>query len=164
MRTNIDIDDDLLAQAMAVTGLATKKATVEEALRRLVVDSSVWIANLRGLDTPEVWKLRAAVDDDGDQILMGDLILLEILQGARDERHAARIERSLRLYPVAAMLDEGRAAQVARNYRHLRAQGITVRKTVDMIIGTFCIEGGHALLHDDRDFDPMAEHLGLLIA
>ena len=130
----------------------------------IVVDSSVWIANLRGLDTPEVRRLRAAVDDDENQVLVGDLILLEVLQGARNERHAVEIERSLRLHPVAAMLDEGRAAQVARNYRRLRAQGITVRRTADMIIGTFCIEGGHALLHDDRDFDPMAEHLGLLVA
>ena len=128
------------------------------------MDSSVWIANLRGLDTPEVWKLRAVVDDDEDRILMGDLILLEVLQGARDERHAARIEQSLRFYPVASMLGEGRAAQAARNYRRLRARGIAVRKTVDVIIGTFCIEGGHALLHDDRAFDPMAEHLGLLVA
>lgn len=130
----------------------------------IVVDSSVWIANLRGLDTPEIRKLRAAVDDDGDRILLGDLILLEVLQGARDERHAAQIERSLRSYPIAAMLDEEGAVQVARNYRHLRARGVTVRKTVDVVIGTFCIEGGHALLHADRDFSPMAEHLGLLVA
>ncbi len=129
----------------------------------IVVDSSVWIANLRGLDTPMVRKLRAAVDDEKD-LLIGDLILLEVLQGARDEAHADRIERNLRRYPVASMLDGGLAVQAARNYRRLRTRGITVRKTIDMIIGTFCIAGNHVLLHDDRDFDPMADHLGLLVA
>lgn len=129
----------------------------------IVVDSSVWIANLRGRDTLAVRKLRAAVDDESD-LLIGDLILLEVLQGARDEAHADRIERNLRRYPVASMLDGSLAVQAARNYRELRARGITVRKTVDMIIGTFCIAGNHVLLHDDRDFGPMADHLGLLVA
>jgi len=128
----------------------------------IVVDSSVWIANLRGLDSLAVRKLRAAVDDESD-LLIGDLILLEVLQGARDEVHADRIERNLRRYPVASMLDDSLAVQAARNYRTLRARGITVRKTIDMIIGTFCIVRHHLLLHDDRDFDPMADHLGLLV-
>ncbi len=129
----------------------------------IVVDSSVWIANLRGLDTLAVRKLRAAVDDEND-LLIGDLILLEVLQSARDEVHADRIERNLRRYPVATMLDGSLAVQTARNYRRLRARGITVRKTIDMIIGTSCIAGNHVLLHDDRDFGPMADHLGLLVA
>jgi len=129
----------------------------------IVVDSSVWIANLRGLDSLAVRKLRAAVDDEND-LLIGDLILLEVLQGARDEAHADRIERNLRRYPVASMLDGSLAVQAARNYRELRGRGITVRKTIDMIIGTFCIVGHHVLLHDDRDFDSMADHLGLLVA
>jgi len=129
----------------------------------IVVDSSVWIANLRGLNTLAVRKLRAAVDNESD-LLIGDLILLEVLQGARDEAHADRIERNLRRYPVASMLDGSLAVQAARNYRELRARGITVCKTIDMIIGTFCIAGGHVLLHDDRDFGPMADHLGLLVA
>ena len=62
------------------------------------------------------------------------------------------------------MLGDGMAVQAARNYRRLRERGITVRKTVDMIIGTLCIEGGYCLLHDDRDFDPMPQHLGLQVA
>src|SRR5947209_17765803 len=117
----------------------------------IFVDSSVWIGHLRGSETRAVRKL-------GDfqrahrALLVGDLILLEVLQGARDEAHAARIERNLRRYPVAPMLDDAIAVQAARNYRLLRTRGVTVRKTVDMIIGTFCIVGGHALLHDDRDF------------
>lgn len=127
------------------------------------VDSSVWIAHLRRQANPATLRLQAIVEDDDDQILVGDLILLEVLQGARDETHATRIERALRLYSVAPMLDEAIAVQAARNDRALRARGITVRKTIDMIIGTFCLARGHALLHDDRDFDPMTTHLGLRI-
>ena len=130
----------------------------------IVVDSSVWIGNLRGTDSAQVRKLHTYAETDDDQILVGDMILLEVLQGARDEVHAARIERSLRRYPVASMLSDRLAVQAAHNYRSLRGRGITVRKTVDMIIGTFCIEGSHRLLHDDRDFDPLAQHLGLQIA
>jgi len=129
----------------------------------IVVDSSVWIANLRGLDTISVGKLRALVEIEDDQLLIGDLILLEVLQGARDDNHAARIERGLRRFPIVRMLDEGIAVSAAAGYRRLRAHGITVRKTVDMIIGTFCLAGDHALLHDDRDFEPMARYLGLRV-
>jgi predicted nucleic acid-binding protein len=130
----------------------------------IVIDSSAWIANLRGLDNESVRKLRAIVDDDDDQILVGDLILLEVLQGARGEANAARIERNLRNYQIAPMCDAAITVQAARNYRSLRERGITVRKTIDLIIGTFCIAGGHGLLHDDRDFEPMAALLGLRVA
>lgn len=128
----------------------------------IVVDSSVWIANLRGLDTASVRRLRA-IDHEDDQVLVGDLILLEVLQGARDDQHADRIRHALRRFPIVPMLDPGLAILAARNYRILRGLGITVRKTIDMIIGTFCIERGHCLLHEDRDFVPMAAHLGLRI-
>lgn len=129
----------------------------------IVVDSSVWIANLRGLENDAVRKLRAIVDDDDDQILVGDLILWEVLLGAHDDVHAARIQRDLCVYRVAPMCDAGLAVRAAQHNRMLRARGITVRKTIDMIIGTFCIAGGHGLLHDDRDFAPMAEFLGLQV-
>jgi len=129
----------------------------------IVIDSSVWIAHLRGLDVPQVAALRALVDEDDDQILVGDLILLEVLQGARDEGHAARIERDLREYVVVPMLGLQLAIQAARNYRLLRGRGITIRKTIDMVIATFCLAGGHMLLHADRDFDPMETHLGLRV-
>ncbi|SDR60615.1 hypothetical protein SAMN05444161_7652 [Rhizobiales bacterium GAS191] len=128
----------------------------------IVVDSSVWIANLRDLDIDAVRKLRS-IDDPGE-ILVGDLILLEVLQGARDEAHATRIEHNLRRFRIEPMLDDALAVKAARHYRSLRREGITVRKTIDMIIATFCLERGHALLHDDRDFDPMASHLGLRLA
>lgn len=125
----------------------------------IVVDSSVWIANLRDHDSEAVRKLRAINEED--QILVGDLILLEVLQGARDEPHARQIEHGMRQFEVAPMLNDVLAVQAARNYRLLRQRGVTVRKTVDVIIGTFCIEHGYELLHDDRDFSPMVEHLGL---
>jgi predicted nucleic acid-binding protein len=128
----------------------------------IVVDSSVWIANLRNTDTEAVRRLRAF--DDDDLIIVGDVILLEVLQGARDDLQALRIERNLRRFDVVTMLDGALAVRAAGNYRQLRARGITVRKTVDLIIGTFCIERDHRLLHDDRDFDPMVAHLGLRLA
>ena len=128
----------------------------------ILVDSSVWIAHLRGLRTPATAKLEAAAGRE--PILVGDLILLEVLQGARDEAHAARIERGLRRFDVVPLLDADLAPRAARNYRKLRDLGITIRKTADIIIGTFCIERRHALLHDDRDFAPMEEHLGLIAA
>ncbi|HVB90198.1 MAG TPA: PIN domain nuclease [Beijerinckiaceae bacterium] len=128
----------------------------------IVVDSSVWIAHLRDSGTPEVQKLRAL--DDPSEILIGDLILLEMLQGARSGRHAALIEQNLRQFEIATMLSPALASKAARNYRVLRDGGVTVRKTVDLIIGTFCIEGGHRLLHADRDFDPIVERLGLGLA
>lgn len=127
----------------------------------ILVDSSVWIAHLRGHRTPATAKLEDAVTRE--PLLIGDLILLEILQGARDEAHAARIEQGLRQYVVVPLLDGDLAPRVARNYRKLRALGITIRKTADIIIGTFCIEHRHALLHDDRDFEAMEAHLGLAV-
>ncbi|PDQ17978.1 VapC toxin family PIN domain ribonuclease [Mesorhizobium sanjuanii] len=128
----------------------------------IVVDSSVWIAHLRNTDSVPVGKLRHL--DDTQEILVGDLILLEVLQGARNEPHARLIERNLRQFAIVPMLNPATAVEAARNYRMLRQRGITIRKTIDMIIGTFCIQGGHALLHDDRDFDPMVHHLGLQLA
>jgi predicted nucleic acid-binding protein len=128
----------------------------------IVVDSSVWIDNLRNRDVEHVRKLEAL--QDSDEILVGDIILLEVLRGVRDERLAIRIENDLRQYEVVRMLDDRLAVKAAANFRSLRTIGVTIRKSADLIIGTFCIEGGHHLLHNDRDFQPMAEHLGLQLA
>ena len=128
----------------------------------ILVDSSVWIAHLRGLRTPAVERLEVAAERE--PILIGDLVLLEILQGARDEAHAGRIEQGLRQFRMVPLLDVALASQAARNYRRLRELGVTVRKTADIVIGTYCIERGHALLHDDRDFEPMEKYLGLKVA
>ena len=128
----------------------------------ILVDSFVWIAQLRGSLTPATARLEVLASRE--RILVGDLILLQVLQGARDEVHAARIERGLRQFAVVPLLDPDLAPLAARNYRQLRELGVTVRKTADIIIGTFCIERRCALLHDDRDFAPMEEHFGLVAA
>lgn len=127
----------------------------------ILVDSSVWIAHLRGYRTPATAKLEAAAARE--PLLIGDLILLEVLQGARDDAHAARIEHGLLQYDLVPLLDVELARRAARNYRKLRELGFTIHKTADIIIGTFCIEHRHALLHDDRDYAPMEEHLGLRV-
>jgi predicted nucleic acid-binding protein len=128
----------------------------------IVVDSSVWIAHLRNIDAAAVWRFRAI--EDLDQILIRDIILLDVLQGARSESHTQCIEQSIRRFPIVSMLDTDLAIEAAANYRLLREWGVTVRKTIDLIIGTFCLRHGHALLPDDRDLTPMAEHLGLRLA
>lgn len=127
----------------------------------IVVDSSVWIGKLRGHQSEAVGKLNAV--RNAADVLVGDLILLEVLQGARDDRDAARIERLLGAFATARMVSVDIARQTAANYRLLRAKGLRVRVTVDLLIGTYCIEHGHFLLHQDRDFDIMEEHLGLRV-
>ncbi|AYD00284.1 PIN domain nuclease [Neorhizobium sp. NCHU2750] len=125
----------------------------------IVVDSSVWISRLHNFDTPETRKLDEI--EDYDEIILGDIVLLEILRGARNDRNAANIRRTLARYNVAPMLSPELAILAARNYRVLREHGKTVSKTPDLIIGTFCIEHGYSLLQKDKDYLPMAEHLGL---
>lgn len=127
----------------------------------IVVDSSVWIDWIRDLETTETDKLAACNPDD---ILVGDIVLLEVLRGAKGERHARDLEARLREYEMAPMLDISLATRAAANYRRLRSLGITTRTMSDLIIGTFCIERSHPLLAKDRDFLPMAEHLGLRLA
>jgi predicted nucleic acid-binding protein len=127
----------------------------------LVVDSSVWIANFRGARTEPVRKLAAYAPQSG--VLVGDVVLLELLQGARSAGDAIRIERSLRNFAIVPMLSPDLAVEAAANYRLLRGLGITIRKLPDLIIGTYCIEHRHSLLHDDRDFEPMRIHLGLQV-
>ena len=125
----------------------------------ILVDSSVWIDYFNGIDTPQTVRLDEFL---GSELLgIGDLILAEVLQGFRadaDYRAARRLLTELEMFN---MLNTDLAIKSADNFRKLRKQGITVRKTVDMIIATFCIEQGHALLFSDRDFLPMVEHLGL---
>ena len=127
----------------------------------ILVDTSVWIDHLNNDSTDEVHKLRRLV---GRQpILVGDLILCEILQGLRSEREAALVEHELRRFDMVSIATPELAVRAAANYRFLRAKGVTIRKTIDLLIGTFCIENNHALLHADRDFNPFQEHLGLRV-
>ena len=94
-------------------------------------------------------------------LLVGDLILCEVLRGVRLEVAARQIEAAMQVFEIVPLCDPDLAIKAAANYRYLRARGITIRKTIDLIIGTFCIERGHALLHSDRDFEPMERFLGL---
>lgn len=127
----------------------------------IVVDSSVWVAHFRNQDSPQVVKLRnPAIAND---VIVGDLVLLECLQGARDDSHAGKIEAALRTFRLERMLDDNLAAQAAKGYRRLRSIGVTPRKTIDVIIGVYCIANGHHLLHQDSDFDAMETHLGLRV-
>jgi predicted nucleic acid-binding protein len=93
--------------------------------------------------------------------MVGDLILMEILMGARSPEHAARLYQDLMRFPVVSLVGADIAEAAARNYRELRSEGITLRTGFDLLIATFCIEHNHHLLHDDRDFEPLVEHLGL---
>lgn len=127
----------------------------------IVVDSSVWIDYLRDRRTERAAQFDALLGRE--PILVGDVILCEVLQGVRSETEATRTEALLRGFDIAQMLDADLAVAAAANYRRLRSLGVTIRKTVDLIIGTFCIERGHDLLHDDRDFDAMERHLGLRV-
>lgn len=127
----------------------------------IVVDSTVWIDFFRGSTTRETTTLRSLMGLG--VILVGDLVLAEVLQGFPDERQAETGRRTLERFAVEPMVGRDVALAAAANYRRLRGQGITIRRTIDLLIGTFCIERGHALLHRDRDFDPMAARLGLLV-
>ena len=127
----------------------------------IVVDSSVWIAQLQGRTSLAVTRLAAI--ERPTTIVIGDLVLMEVLQGARDAAHASKLERSLRRFPIARMVDDRLAVLAAANSRFLRGKGVTIRKTIDLLIATFCIEQGHALLHQDRDFDQIAKHLPLTV-
>jgi predicted nucleic acid-binding protein len=129
----------------------------------ILVDSSVWIDHFRGVETEQVLRLRALIEGEED-LLVGDLVLCEILQGVRSAAQAKLVEDALREFDVVALADPALAVIAAGNYRFLRGRGITVRTTVDLIIGTFCIERGHSLLHSDRDFEPMERLLGLAAA
>jgi predicted nucleic acid-binding protein len=126
----------------------------------IVVDSSVWIDFLNGRNAPHVERLRAILG--ADEIIIGDLMLCEVLQGLESERAARDVEALLRRFEIAPMVGDANAVAAARNFRSLRRHGITIRKTIDMLIGTWCIENRMPLLHNDSDFRPMARHLGLI--
>jgi predicted nucleic acid-binding protein len=128
----------------------------------IVVDSSVWIDFLNGRTASHVERLRAAFG--ADEIVVGDLMLCEVLQGLASERSARQVEGLLRRFDIVPMAGDEIAVIAARNFRSLSGRGITVRKTIDLLIGTWCIENRAPLLHNDSDFRPMARHLGLIEA
>jgi predicted nucleic acid-binding protein len=126
----------------------------------IVVDSSVWIDFLNGRQARQVRRLRTLLGTD--EIIVGDLMLCEVLQGLASERAAREVEALLRRFEIVPMAGDTVAATAARNFRILCRRGITVRRTIDLLIGTWCIENHTPLLHNDSDFHPMARHLGLI--
>lgn len=127
----------------------------------MLVDSSVWIDYFNGRATPQTLYLRDRANRTG--IIVGDLILCEVLQGFRVDKDFQAARDLLLGFHYRNMVGQEVALEAARGYRALRAHGITVRKTIDMLIGTFCLLNDLDLLHDDRDFDPMEAHLGLRV-
>jgi len=125
----------------------------------IFVDSSVWIDFFRGAATPEADRLDALLGEA--ELVVGDVVLAEVLQGLDTERD---FRTALRLFDTLDLVEVGgrdTAIEAARNFRRLRAEGVTVRKTIDTLIATHCIRHGLALLYSDRDFDPFVKHLGL---
>ena len=125
----------------------------------IVADSSVWIDFGRGAMTRETRILFEAIALR--QALAPDLVVAEVLQGLQRERQFADALAAFDELPQATVGGRDIAVAAARNYRKLRAAGITPRGTIDVLIATFCVENGHALLHADRDFDAMVKPLGL---
>jgi predicted nucleic acid-binding protein len=126
----------------------------------IVVDSSVWIDFLNGRNAPHVRRLRTVLG--ADEVIVGDLMLCEVLQGLASERATQEVEALLRRFEIVPMTGQAIAVAAARNFRSLRRRGIIVRKTIDLLIGTWCIENRRPLLHNDNDFRPMARYLGLV--
>ncbi|VXC57952.1 type II toxin-antitoxin system VapC family toxin [Sphingomonas sp. 8AM] len=126
----------------------------------VVVDTSVWIDLLADRHTLQTERGRALIVAR-HELLIGNLVLAEILQGTRDQRDHDRKLGMLDGFTPITIVDRRIAIEAARNYRVLRALGITIRKTIDTLIATRCIIDGIPLLYSDRDFDPFVEHLGL---
>ncbi|MCP4715102.1 MAG: PIN domain nuclease [Deltaproteobacteria bacterium] len=125
----------------------------------ILIDTSVWIDYFNGTNT---WQTNLVDNLLSDvPVIMGDLILAEILQGFRRDQDFNVAKDYLSTLPQRTMGGHTIAVQSAQNYRTLRKKGTTVRKTIDVIIATFCIEEGLTLLHNDHDFDPMVQHLNL---
>lgn len=127
----------------------------------VIVDSSVWIDALRGISNRHSMWLNAALGKE--QIGITSLILCEVLQGIRTEAQFRKSREKLLELPVFEVLTAQLAIASARNFRTLRDRGITVRKSIDCMIATFCISEGYRLLHHDRDFDPFETHLSLRV-
>jgi len=127
----------------------------------ILVDSSVWIDYFNGKITKQTNLLHSLVGNE--LIVIGDLILTEVLQGFQKDKDFNKASELLDCFIFKEMLGKEIAVQSAENYRILKKKGVTVRKTIDVIIATFCIENNLPLLHSDRDFRPMEKHLSLKV-
>ena len=125
----------------------------------VIVDSSVWINYFNSVDNEETKRLIFLLKVT--QVATGDLIILEVLRGFRQDKDYETASELLLALPFFTLVDKRLALSAARNYRYLRKKGITIRKSTDVIIATFCIENDFVLLHSDRDFLPFETHLGL---
>lgn len=130
-------------------------------MRPVFVDTSVWVDFFNGRVTPETTRLGVSL---GKQpLLIGDLVLMEVLQGFRHEADVRRAERLFAPVECHVLGGEALARAAAHNYRRLRRQGVTPRSSIDVLIGTFCAEHDHHVLACDRDFELMAPHLGFVL-
>ena len=127
----------------------------------ILVDSSTWIDYFRGVSTAQTAKLDSLLDSE--PLAIRDLILAEVLQGFTSNSDFSKAKGLLTSLDVVDIGGIDIAIQAARNFRTLRGLGITVRKTIDTLIATRCIEGGYVLLHNDRDFEPFVKHLKLRV-
>ncbi len=125
----------------------------------ILVDSSVWIDYFKGATTERTEILDKLLGLE--PLMIGDLILTEVLQGFSNEREFEKARKMLTSLVVVELCGTGIAVQTARNFRVLRSLGLTVRKTINAVIATRCIESGYYLLHSDRDFEPFVKYLGL---
>jgi predicted nucleic acid-binding protein len=125
----------------------------------ILVDSSVWIDYFRGTNSVAAESLDQLLQ--AEPVAIGDLILAELLQGFTSESDFAEARKLLTALEVVTLGGEALAIEAARNHRRLRALGFTVRKTIDTLIATWCIENDVVLLHNDRDFDAFEKHMGL---
>lgn len=125
----------------------------------ILADSSVWIDHFRDVETPASAMLAVLLAEGS--VATADLVIVEVLQGIDKNREFDRVLRLFKQLDLIIISDEVIAIEAARNFRRLRSLGITVRKTIDTLIATRCIQDGHTLLYSDRDFDPFVEHLGL---
>jgi predicted nucleic acid-binding protein len=139
---------------------------------KVLIDSSVWIDHLRGVrsrETAILARLLASLDPESDcdhegahaDLLIGDIILCEVLRGIADPREHAVVKDVLLSFEAVTIGGVDLALEAADHFRALRRLGVTVRKTIDLLIGSYCITNGCTLLHSDCDFDPMTRHLEL---
>jgi predicted nucleic acid-binding protein len=128
----------------------------------ILVDSSVWIDYFNGVEKPETVKLDSLLGIES--IAIGDIILTEVLQGFKSDRDYQIAKDLFTSLTIFGLIDPQLALQSADNYRYLRKKGITIRKTIDVIIATFCIQNHLSLLFIDRDFIPFVEYLNLTSA
>jgi len=127
----------------------------------VIVDTTVWIDYLRGAENPETLWLERELQQQ--RLGLTDLILCEVLQGVRDQRTVAQVQADLLKFQVFQTGGTALAVAAAQNYRELRQHGYTVRKTIDCLIATFCLQAKHELLHRDHDFDSFEKVLGLQV-